>query len=275
MWVSVHAFYHGNLDLLLLDAVRPLVQELRQRRLIDGFFFLRYWDGGQHLRLRLLAESTMDREVERLALERLRGFVEANPAEDFAELDRYPEYAATFAAAEGVTEYLRTPMTNNTVHVIEYQPETDRYGVGEALSAVERHFVESSRIALGLIGAGLTRDQRHTVALSALLLAWRAGEPRRAEPAPEFEPRYLAMRDTLHTIANRMAEIAGGTSALPASGALSSWWRSINAVPDRRVTDICAHLLCNRLGLSIADERYVRYLAARTAAETLRPTGER
>lgn len=275
MWVSVHAFYHGNLDLLLLDAVRPLVQDLRRRRLIDGFFFLRYWDGGQHLRLRLRTESTVDKEVEHLALERLRGFIEANPAEDLGNLHLYPEYAAKFARAEGVTDYLRTPMPNNTVHAIEYRPETDRYGDGEALSAVERHFVESSRIALGLIGAGLTRDQRHTVALSALLLAWRAGEPRRVEPAEEFESRYLAMRATLHTIADRMAEIADGTSALPPSGALSSWWRSINAVPDRRVTDICAHLLCNRLGLTIADERYVRYLAARTAAETLRPTGER
>jgi hypothetical protein len=268
MWVSVHAFYHGNLDTLLLDAVRPLVTDLRRRELIDGFFFLRYWDGGQHLRLRL--SSTVDTEA--IALGHLRRYLAAHPAEDFLELDRYPEFAARFAQAEGVADYLREPMPNNTVHAIPYRPETERYGDGESLAAVERHFVESSRIALGVIAAGTTRDERHTAALAAILLA---GRPRPVAPASEFEPRYLAMRGSLQTLAARVAEIADGTSSLPSTGALTSWWRSISALPDRRVADICAHLLCNRLGLTIADERYVRYLAARIAEETPMPVGER
>ena len=273
MWVSVHAFYHGNLDVLLLDAVRPLVAELRERRLIDGYFFLRYWDGGQHLRLRL--DSTVDGEVERLALDRLRRYLAANPAADFAGMDRYPDLAASYAAGEGVTDYLREPMPNNTVHAIPYRPETERYGEGAALAAVERHFVESSRIALGLIAAGATRDQRHTVALAATLLAWRTGRPRQTGIIPELERRYLAGRSGLHEIAKRTKEIADGVSSFPASGALSSWWRSIGAAPNDRVADMCAHLLCNRLGLTIADERYVRYLAARIAAETLHSLGGR
>jgi Lantibiotic biosynthesis dehydratase C-term len=81
--------------------------------------------------------------------------------------------------------------------------------------------------------------------------------------------RYLAHRQALRTLTLRVAEVADGTSTLPASGALTTWWRSIGAVPSRRVADLCAHLLCNRPGLTYTEERYVRQLAARAAADNL------
>jgi hypothetical protein len=267
-WVSVHVFYHGELDVLLTDAVRPLTDDLRRRGLIDGFFFLRYWDGGKHLRVRLRS-STVDDPVEELALAALRRYLAACPSPDFPDLDGYPAAAAAYAEAEGVTDYLREPMPNNTAHAIAYVPETERYG--QFLAAAEQHFVESSRIALGLITAGTTKDQRHTAALSALLLTWWGGKIRRPAPNPGYAQRYAAQRDALGTIAARMDGIARGTSDLPESGALSSWWRSIRAIGDRRVADLCAHLLCNRLGLSIGDEQYVRYLAARAALDAQLP----
>jgi thiopeptide-type bacteriocin biosynthesis protein len=265
-WVSVHAFYHGDLDVLLLDGVAPVVADLRRRSLVDGFFYLRYWDGGQHLRVRLRTGN--EDAVRRLALDGLHRYLSACPSKDFLELERYPEYAAVLAADEGLTNHLRSPMPNNTVHEIAYRPETDRYGHGAELAAVERHFVESSRIALGLVGAGANRDQRHTAALSAILLAWHGASPTPTSMPPvpgEFEARYRRTRRSLRVLADRVAEIAAGTSTLPAEGALSAWWRSIGALADSRVADLCAHLFCNRLGLTVADERYLRYLAARTS----------
>jgi hypothetical protein len=262
-WASVHAFYHGDLDMLLLDGVRPLVAELRERALIDGFFFLRYWDGGPHLRIRLSAPAD-EPEVHRLALRRLREYLHVHPSTDLPEAARYPAEAARRAAEEGLTEYLREPMPNNTVHAIAYHPETNRYGTGAALSTVERHFVESSRIAVGLIDAGLTSDQRHTTAFSAILLTWHAERLRPPPPHPEHEARYLRTRASLHTLAGRMAEIVAGTSGLAPHGALTAWWRSIRTVSDRRAADLCAHLFCNRLGIGPREEQYLRYLAART-----------
>lgn len=290
-WVSVHAYYHGDLDTLLLGGVAPLLAELRAGGLVERSFFLRYWDGGPHLRLRLLPPSDSDSdlvtagtadtadtadsaEVERLALDRLRRYLASHPAPESTAVAGYPRLAPRLAGREGVTDYLRQPLPNNTVHAIAYAPETDRYGEGPALAAVEDHFAESSRIALGLIAAGATMGHRHTTALCAIMLGWlAAGRAPAPVTDPELEERYLASRAALHTLTVRVAEIANGTSTLPASGALTAWWRSIGAEPVRRVADLCAHLLCNRLGLSYPDERTVRKLAARAVAD--HPVGAR
>ena len=76
-------------------------------------------------------------------------------------------------------------------------------------------------------------------------------------------------KTALRAIAGHVEQIVDGTSTLPPSGSLTTWWRSITALrdglrdaghdPDRalRIGDTCAHLLCNRLGLTLADESHV------------------
>jgi len=264
-WASIHAYYHGDLDVLLVEGLRPIVDDLHGAGFIDGFFFLRYWDGGPHLRIRLSVPRGHD--VESVMLIRLRAYLAVRPSRDLPELGRYPEEAARRATEEGVTEYLRAPMPNNSAYAIAYRPEHDRYGYGEELATVERHFVESSRIALGLVAAGLTRDQRHTAAFVAMALTWH-GRPR-AAPAhdDEHEARYARMRDRLHHLAGEATRVADGTSDLSVHGAFAAWWQTIGTLPDRRVADLCTHLFCNRLGIGPAEERYVRYLTARTLSD--------
>ncbi len=261
-WVSIHAYYHGDLDVLLREAVRPLVAEFRAAGLIDGYFFLRYWDGGPHLRVRL--STGTGRDVEARALDHLRGYLAARPSADLPGADRYPREAARRAAAEGLTDYLRVPVPNNTARPVAYRPEHHRYGYGAALAAVERHFVESSRIALGLVTAGLTRDRRHAAAFAAIILGWHGQRLRPPDHDDRYEAGYPRLRDGLHRLADQMAMVATGTTTLPAGGALRAWHRTIGSVPDPRVADLCTHLFCNRLGVGPAEERYLRYLAART-----------
>jgi Lantibiotic biosynthesis dehydratase C-term len=261
-WVSLHVFHHGDLDTLLLDAVRPLAADLRRAALIDGFFFLRYWDGGPHLRLRLSAVRAA--EVRGTAVARLRDHLAAHPSPDLPGLDRYPEVAARLAAAEGVTGHLRVPMPNNTVHEIAYRPETGRYGEGRSLARAERHFVESSRIALGLIAAGTSRDRRRTAAFCALVLAWQGRPPHPPARDDDHERHYRRTRPVLHDLAVRAARITAGAPAPPGSGALTAWWRTVRTLPDPAVRDLCAHLFCNRLGITPGEEHRLRYLACRT-----------
>jgi Lantibiotic biosynthesis dehydratase C-term len=40
-----------------------------------------------------------------------------------------------------------------------------------------------------------------------------------------------------------------------------------DAVRAPAVVDTCVHLFCNRLGVSLPDEGYLRYLAARTTVD--------
>ena len=52
-WQAVHVFYGASPRPLLVECVRPLVDELTADGLLAGHFFINYWLEGPHVRLRL------------------------------------------------------------------------------------------------------------------------------------------------------------------------------------------------------------------------------
>src|SRR5438874_11952323 len=52
-WRSYHLFRAEPWEEFLCTGVRPLVDELADAGLTEGFFFIRYWERGPHIRLRL------------------------------------------------------------------------------------------------------------------------------------------------------------------------------------------------------------------------------
>jgi hypothetical protein len=52
-WLSLHIFYKYDLDLLLLNVIDPVLCQWYNERLVSNHFFIRYWEGGQHIRLRI------------------------------------------------------------------------------------------------------------------------------------------------------------------------------------------------------------------------------
>ena len=62
-WISAHIFHAGDLDALITRVAGPLVSDLNP----EGFFFLRYWEGGPHLRLRMRVSDPGAAERELLA----------------------------------------------------------------------------------------------------------------------------------------------------------------------------------------------------------------
>jgi Lantibiotic biosynthesis dehydratase C-term len=268
-WVSAHVFHAGPLDGLLTGAVRPLVTELVDGGLVDGYFFLRYWEGGPHLRLRLRPTSGAATDPVRAAVTaRCTRYLAAHPSARPVPEAEYAAAAARLARQERRDTYTESLYPNDSVHFVGYRPEHDRYGTGASLAAVERHFVESSRIALALVTT-TDRPARQTAAFGALLLARSVGPPR-PEPGAGPDERYAAQRDRLLRLGSMLRRrTAAG------SGSLAAWRRSLETLDgalagtDRRaeVIDTCAHLFCNRLGVALPEETHLRYLAARTSAD--------
>jgi thiopeptide-type bacteriocin biosynthesis protein len=295
-WVSAHIFYHEPLDPLLTGLVGPLVDELAAAGLVEDYFFLRYWDGGNHLRLRLLpvagGEAGKD-AVRRLVEKRATAFLRDRPAADLLAQGKYEysEYAAWAAQLENLTEYLPRAYPNNTVAFIRYQREYERY-THAAIEAVERHFVESSRIALRLLRAGLSAGRRDTAAFSILLLSWLCagiGGEHLARTVAAFgrrrdaEQRFARQAGTLGQLALRMRARAAQGAHGTGGGALDAWLHSVTRLRDTlgstplmpSIIDTCAHLAGNRLGVTLPEEGYLRYLAARTLIEDPAPEGQR
>lgn len=156
-WISAHIFYNGNPLPLLLECVRPLVQELQTTGLIQRYFFIRYWESGTHIRLRLRPSEESGAEVRALLEDRVRSFLARRPSlfdpptpfmePLFAEL-----YTAEYGEDQLIDKYgpdRKIPyLPNNSVQYIDYSPEYSRYGGPAGIELAERHFEVSSDMVL-------------------------------------------------------------------------------------------------------------------------------
>ena len=54
-WLSLHVFLSDPVrtERYLRERLHPAIQRWRADRLLDRWFFIRYWEGGPHLRIRL------------------------------------------------------------------------------------------------------------------------------------------------------------------------------------------------------------------------------
>jgi thiopeptide-type bacteriocin biosynthesis protein len=174
-WLGAHLFYQGSLDLVLRELAQPLLRELRRRRLLAGSFFLRYWQGGPHVRLRLLpARAGLEEEIQgevRRAADRM---FTAHPSVDRLSPALYRQMAAIWTRLEPGAE-VPALQPNNSLQFCEYRPEHHKYGHGEALEAVEEHFEESSDLALEVVADEVPPGRRRVMAFAALVAAAAAG----------------------------------------------------------------------------------------------------
>nr|WP_082535678.1 lantibiotic dehydratase C-terminal domain-containing protein [Nonomuraea pusilla] len=299
-WISVHAFYQGDLDRLLVGPVDGLMAELSRAGLIDRWFFLRYWDGGPHVRLRVLpAGQTARQAVESLLFRDFRRYFAAHPSQNRLTEPEYLRMAQELARWEGLTSYAPRQWPNNSLQRLPYRREHRRYGAGASMEAAERHFGESSELVMQVLRKGPTRERRLVGAYAMILLGWFACLDAPAELAATIGAtgsRLERPPDVWLGHATDMLRIAANAELLRQEGTLIAWFRSVRALADVvetqidsggfdppvrgwegsrpvaetsargravGVLDICAHLACNRLGVTLAEESAVRELAVR------------
>jgi thiopeptide-type bacteriocin biosynthesis protein len=312
-WISAHLFHHGDLSALAVQLVDPLIRRLTASGELDDFFFLRHWDGGDHLRLRVRPAPGVpaDRLAEQLR-QACQQHLDSHPAPDRVTQEQYAAFASALGRWEHMAEHTEMMYPNNCVRMIPYRPEHGRYGHGASLAAAERHFGQSSRIVLDLLRRGLPAEQVDTAAFSMIMLAWLACVPDPAALGPaivsyagkgaatvprielwdEFEQRYREQQDRLHELGLRLRALSACPTDRLSAGSLADWVRSVRQLTEAltaaaaagftapargwegpggigggapgilTVLDICAHLACNRLGVTLAEEGYARYLAA-------------
>ena len=158
-WASLHVFWRGDLSPVLVEAVAPVEQELRASGAADGFFFIRYGEGGKHLRLRFAtAERVGHAALVERATDLLRRRLDGLPR---------PEDGGGVGPPCG------------TIVEQAYQPEVDRFGGMFTIGVAERCFEASSRAALELltlIGSS-KRSQLQGLAFAMQLTAAHAAFP--------------------------------------------------------------------------------------------------
>jgi thiopeptide-type bacteriocin biosynthesis protein len=172
-WLCWHLYYHANQDDILIAGVRPLVESLYEQRLIKRFFFLRYWDGGPHLRLRFQTARTGEaKDVAALIERALQRAIDAYPSTAAIDALTYARMSSHLGAAEGAAP---EPLTeDNTLVRRAYRPEQEKYGRDAAMTCAEQIFSASSTAALAAVARRPDKRARLGAGLLAMLSGLRA-----------------------------------------------------------------------------------------------------
>ncbi|MFC4534188.1 lantibiotic dehydratase C-terminal domain-containing protein [Sphaerisporangium dianthi] len=243
LWVSAHLFHFGDLDALITGVVAPLVREATADGTVSRHFFLRYWEGGQHVRLRLwVPDSSRAAHVRDQVRDRAAAHFAAHPSPP-VDLEAYRAFAATVARGERRERYDERLHRTDAVEFIAYRPEHAAYGDAACVAAAERHFTVSSALALDVLDAGVGMERRAAIGLAALTIALAACEPdlpaaarrfaaaaQEAGARPEIlgaEDDWLGRRDALLAQTRKLWE-----PAEPGGGLLGTWASSIRALRD-------------------------------------------
>jgi hypothetical protein len=251
-WTALHAYYHGDLSAPLTAAVAPAMRALSAGGLLGRWFFVRYWEGGPHLRIRLLPREASRDAALAVVSTALESYLNAHPAGDRVGLEPYVVLAAELARREGRTDYERTLCPPDRVVAADYRPEHEVYGKGAWMDAVERHFCESSELAVRIIEQRPSLSRRRGLALSAGLLAWAVYEPRlgllasavqravtgAARPVTDALTTSLAAAydsrcEELRATAERLWRMAGEAPVGTGGGFLTGWLATLRALDVR------------------------------------------
>lgn len=270
-WLSVHIFYAADRGPLLSRCVRPLVERLRADELISGYFFMRHWLEGSHLRLRLMPRFDRLETVCDIVEHDVRSFLDQEPSvydpeRDFPD-ELYKERFLNEFTEEQWTERYGVGTTmprhpNDTFGYFEYVPELTRYGGRHGVELAEWHAERSSDLVIDLLESdnahvrtvrlGLamqlmlttalvfTGDPRHTADLfSTYLRSWK----RMYGPEYErYEQGYRQMASTLAARVERIHEAVVGDRSDGVPEFVPAWTRQ------------CAHMR-QRLNEAAADGR--------------------
>lgn len=139
-WLSVHLFYNEPWEDFLQKAIEPYVNTAIQTGIAQQYFFIRYWEKGPHIRLRLKGELDMINTILKPNLEEhFNHYFESMPSRRVE-----PNYPP------GFSEDLKW-FPNNSLKYFDYEPEFGRYGGPEGIKLAERQFMISSQTVLDLL----------------------------------------------------------------------------------------------------------------------------
>ncbi|MFE7189948.1 thiopeptide-type bacteriocin biosynthesis protein [Kitasatospora sp. NPDC057541] len=281
-WQSLHLALPlpaHETDAFVTEDLAPLMD----RDADPGWFFIRYGEGGPHLRIRFRGTAgradTLAKEFTRLA-----------------SLRTPPD--GPWAARHG------------EVTAVPYEPETERYGGPALLPVAEELFTHSTRTAVRALRAlgpapgarlspalDLAHTTAHALGMDELAAArwlrrhsasWRWVTEFRPLPGAAVHSRVNAVfAQQRQTLARRAAALREALDTGTAAPWLGDWSAHVveaaarmrSGAPEASGQELFQvwasqlHMLFNRLGVGPDEERAVCRLAGRTLLETDRPFG--
>ena len=180
-YLSVHIYYNTtDLRPVLLDCVDPLIRQLQEANMLSRYFFVRYWEGGCHVRLRLLPGDGVTYDDLRAKVEpAVKMFLDETPSLFDPDHETLRSLMRSLYEYEyGREEFIRRfgpdgnieIADNNSFCYIPYKPEYGRYGGMHGIELSEQHFHISSTIALESLRESNSHIRSSTLGLALQLM---------------------------------------------------------------------------------------------------------
>ncbi|MDG8357693.1 thiopeptide-type bacteriocin biosynthesis domain [Streptococcus pneumoniae] len=150
-WKSKHLFYHDvqQFDKLVIY-LSKFMDKLVNQNQIEKYFYIRYWEGGPHIRLRYLVRDTQNFEtIDSMINKYAYKFWENNPPMKLLNKTDYKKIYNESIDNNGKMD--RKLRKNATIENIAYIPEIERYGGEEALIVSEDLFCICSQVSTALL----------------------------------------------------------------------------------------------------------------------------
>ncbi|WP_410171077.1 lantibiotic dehydratase C-terminal domain-containing protein [Corynebacterium marambiense] len=274
-WLSVHLRCDGDTDELLRKIIFDTAEELVSDYTDGKWFYIRYWESGPHLRLRLFLPVFKIEEALTLVQDRASVWLVGHNPGYANGGEHYTLIARALASREGYKRLPKPWQPHGRIWKEEYEPEIAKYGTGVSLYAYERHFCESSALVADALRQKPTTTQKLSLATMLLLSTWTrrrlgptwqsydqlVGRWRSSDPLDLRSPP----RVSLPLIADLWDRVQEGDNPWT-----RVWRKSLDHLENTLNTeeisveqyssgmDICNHLLFNRLGLTLEQELVVR-----------------
>lgn len=142
IWISAYLYYAEPWEPFLALAVKPFIDNLHNRKQIIQYFFIRYWERGPHIRLRIkVSDDNREKEI-----------VAAINSYFIDYFHKHPSKLPDVQSSKSDKNY-----PNNSIQFISYEPETERYGGLHGITPSEKMFEISSNIVLNIIAGSYTQ----------------------------------------------------------------------------------------------------------------------
>ncbi|WP_293573089.1 lantibiotic dehydratase C-terminal domain-containing protein [Phaeobacter sp.] len=210
-WAAFHLFHAGDLDDVLLQVVKPVIAEVQTENPTLNWFFLRYWNGGPHVRLRVRG-VTPNRAAEIGSALQARLIALGTTALDahaYAQVcSRMDQMRADLPeSSSGLLEPCERLATGGTVQRRNYQFDAGKYGNDRVSGAVEEAFCTSSVLSIRALPV-IAQARQSRSGVAALFIA---------SGARALAGSHLERADFLDEIATQSADLM---AEIPAPGAV-------------------------------------------------------
>jgi thiopeptide-type bacteriocin biosynthesis protein len=239
-WQAIHVFYASSTRPLLLQCVRPLIDELTAEGLLAGYFFINYWLEGPHLRLRLKPSSDAAVPTVRdRASAAIDAFLRARPALYQVEDGFFNDLYSTLFELEYPEEQrgqLRGPdgamrlRPNNSYSFEPYEPEYGKYGGPAGIELAEWHFQHSSDLVIESVRTMNLHLRTVLLGVCAqLMMVMSAAFIPDEEPLAQFLERYHEFWDRAFSGTNYTARDGYERAYLESGAGLGQRFGTIRA----------------------------------------------